>query len=347
MTSALLYETLAAKRVHCFLCAHECRIKPGRRGICGVRQNTGGRLETLIYGRLVAQSADPVEKKPLFHLQPGSRSYSIATVGCNFRCRFCQNADIAQMPADHDGMIMGREVTAASVVQEAVRQDCQSIAYTYTEPTVFFEFAYDTAKLAHGQGLKNIFVTNGYMSDRALDMIVPYLDAANVDLKAFSDDFYRSQCKARLAPVRNTLMRMKALGILVEVTTLVIPGLNDDPEELKALAGFLVDALGPETPWHISRFHPTYRLMDHDVTPAETLKRARQIGLEAGLHYVYLGNLPTRDGEDTACHQCGAVLIERSGFHVRRNLIEDDRCPRCRTPVYGVDMAAAYRQQRR
>jgi pyruvate formate lyase activating enzyme len=337
---AYLYNKLEDQKVRCNLCGHTCAIKPGRRGICGVRENRDGVLETLVFGRLIAQHVDPIEKKPLYHLLPGSRSYSIATVGCNFRCRFCQNADIAQMPHDRQGAVVGAAHTPEAVVADALAQDCQSIAYTYTEPTIFFEFAFETAKIAHSKGLKNVFVTNGYMSPAALEMVSPYLDAANVDLKAFSDDFYKSQCSAKLDPVKETLRRMKALNILVEVTTLMIPGLNDDPQELSDLAAFIAKDLGAETPWHISRFHPTYRLTDRPPTPVNTLRAAFEIGKQAGLHYIYLGNVAGEGGESTFCHSCQKLLIERTGFYVRRNRIKDGRCPQCETPVYGVGMSA-------
>jgi len=325
--------------VRCHLCAHGCEIKPGRRGICGVRQNEDGVLETLVFGRLIARHVDPIEKKPLFHLLPGSRSYSIATVGCNFKCRFCQNADIAQMPNDRLGAIMGSPCTAEAVVADAQAQACQSIAYTYTEPTVYFEFALETARLAHAKGLKNVFVTNGYMSRKALDRVAPYLDGANVDLKAYSEEFYKARCSARLDPVKATLRRMKALNIWVEVTTLIIPGLNDDAVELRSLAAFIADDLGPETPWHISRFHPTYKLTDRPPTPVRTLTMAHEIGKKAGLRYVYMGNVPGERGENTYCHKCGALLIERLGFQVRRNTLQNDQCPECNTPVHGIGMS--------
>ena len=336
---AYLYDKLGDRKVRCNLCNHTCVIKSGRRGICGVRENRNGVLETLVFDRLIARSVDPIEKKPLFHLMPGSRSYSIAAVGCNFRCRFCQNADIAQMPNDRQGAIMGTACTPEAVVADAVAQACNSIAYTYTEPTVYFEFAYETAKIAHTKGLKNVFVTNGYMSAAALEMVAPFLDAANVDLKAFSNAFYKSQCSATLEPVKETLRQMKNLNILVEVTTLIIPGLNDDAVELASLTDFIADALGPETPWHISRFHPTYRLTDRPPTPVDTLQMAYEIGQKAGLHYIYLGNLPGQGGESTYCHHCRTILVERSGFSVRRNLIKKDRCPQCRSPVHGIEMS--------
>ena len=335
---AYLYEEAKDQAVRCRLCQHTCLIKPGRRGICEVRENRQGVLHTLVYGKLIAGHVDPIEKKPLFHFFPGSSAYSIATVGCNFRCRFCQNADIAQMPRDRNGLVTGTACSAEEVVADAARQKCLSIAYTYTEPTIFFEFALDTARVAHQHGIKNVFVTNGYMTAEALEMAAPYLDAANVDLKAFSDEFYKTQCGARLEPVLKTLRKMKSLDILVEVTTLIIPGLNDQAEALCRLADFLVSAMGPETPWHISRFHPTYQLTDRSSTPVESLRKARDIGRQAGLRYIYLGNVPGEDGENTACHNCGSVLIERRGFHVQRNRVEKQQCPQCGTPVYGVGM---------
>ena len=269
---------------------------------------------------------------------PGSLSYSIATVGCNFKCKFCQNADIAQMPSDRNGMIMGDLFSPGDIVDAALKGNCKTIAYTYTEPTVFFEFAYDTAKLAHQKGIKNVFVTNGYMTAQALNMISPYLDAANVDLKAYTNDFYKTYCGAKLAPVKETLKLMKSLGVFVEVTTLLIPGLNDARDELEKLAAFLAGSLGTETPWHISRFHPTYRLTDRPSTPVKTLLMARDIGIEAGLKYVYTGNVPGESAEKTFCYQCGKLLIDRWGFYVRENLIENGRCPNCGAEIDGVGL---------
>ncbi len=336
---ACLYEVREGDTVRCDLCAHGCVIKEGRSGICGVRRNRSGVLETEVYGRLVARHVDPIEKKPLFHLLPGSRSYSIATVGCNFKCRFCQNADIAQYPHDRPGGLAGTLCGAGEVVADAVARQCRSIAYTYTEPTVFFEFALDCARLARDRGLKNVFVTNGYMSRGALEMAAPFLDGANVDLKAFSDDFYKRYCGARLDPVLETLKRMKASGVLVEVTTLLIPDLNDSAGELRRLAGFIVADLGPETPWHISRFHPTYRMTDRGPTPLASLQAAYEIGRQAGLRYVYVGNVPGEEGQNTFCHHCQAVLIRRSGFAILENHIEEGRCPGCGTEVYGIGMS--------
>ena len=333
---ALLYERLDDLKVCCHLCAHHCKISDGRRGICKVRINRGGRLETLVYGKIVARNIDPIEKKPLFHFLPGSRSYSIATVGCNFKCRFCQNADIAQLPAERPGLIIGEDATPEAIVAEAVAAGCASISYTYTEPTIFFELALAVAKQARAEGLRNVFVTNGYMSAEALEQVSPYLDAANVDLKAYSDDFYRDMCQARLAPVKATLKNMKTRGILVEVTTLVIPGLNDDAAELADLAKFLVDALGPDTPWHLSRFHPTYQMTDRPNTPVETLKKARQIGLDAGLKYVYIGNVPGSGAENTYCPGCGNSVINRFHYNARARLIDGNHCAYCHEPIDGI-----------
>ncbi len=335
---AFLYEKLEDQKVRCNLCCHRCLIMDGKRGICHVRENRSGRLDTLVFGKIVARSVDPIEKKPIFHLAPGSLSYSIAACGCNFKCRFCQNADIAQMPSDQKGMIVGQACLPEDIIDDAIINGCKSIAYTYTEPTVFFEFAYETAKLAKKKGIKNIFVTNGYMTPEALEMISPYLDAANVDLKAFSNDFYQNYCQAKLEPVKATLKQMKALGILVEVTTLLIPGLNDDPDELKQLAAFIAEDLGVETPWHISRFHPTYKMTDRSITPVNAILQARKTGLEAGLRYVYSGNIHGESGEDTVCYHCGNILIKRHGYHILDNRITDGYCPFCRTPIDGIDL---------
>jgi pyruvate formate lyase activating enzyme len=335
---AYLFENLPNERVKCNLCHHRCLIENGKRGICQVRQNRDGTLVSLVYGKVVAQHVDPIEKKPLFHFYPGSLSYSIATVGCNFKCKFCQNADIAQMPKDHQGAIVGNIMTPDEIVADAKKHNCRSIAYTYTEPTIYFEFAHDTARLAHAQGLLNIFVTNGYMTAEALDMVAPYLDAANVDLKAFSDKFYKTYCGARLAGVKETLVSMKSRGIFLEITTLVIPGLNDSPEELTNLASFIAASLGTDTPWHISRFHPTYKLMNRPSTSIPTLLTAHEIGIRAGLKYVYTGNVPGEESEKTFCHACGKVLIDRWGFNVSNYAIIHGACKYCGALIDGVGL---------
>ena len=334
MKEASFYTKAAGDIVHCGLCAQHCRIKPGDVGTCGVRRNDGGTLVTLVYGLTVAENVDPIEKKPLVHFLPGSSSFSIATAGCNFRCRHCQNADISQMPRDA-GRIAGRPLQPADAVRRALAAGCASISYTYTEPTVFFEYAFDTAVLAKREGLRNVFVTNGYTAAEPLRSIAPYLDAANVDLKSFSDDFYKRICGARLQPVLDALKLYRELGIWIEVTTLVIPGENDSDEDLGGCARFIAEELGRDVPWHVSAFHPTYLLTERPRTPPETLRRARRIGLEAGLHFVYEGNI-AGEGEDTACPACGRTLVPRFGYTVRANRLSGGRCPDCNAPVAGV-----------
>jgi pyruvate formate lyase activating enzyme len=333
---AMLYEELSDERIRCNLCAHHCVITDGKRGVCQVRENRGGTLYTLVYGRTISQNVDPVEKKPLFHFHPGTTIYSIATPGCNFRCRWCQNWEISQMPRERD-LIMGREASPEEIVAAAQRAGCGSIAYTYTEPTIFFEYAYDASRLARDRGLANVYVTNGYMTTEMLETFHPYLDAANVDLKAFRDQTYKKYVGAKLQPVLDSLKVMRRLGIWLEVTTLVIPGVNDDPVELRDAAQFVAQELGVETPWHISRFFPTYKMMDVRPTPMGTLRRAREIGLAEGLHYIYVGNVA---GEaDTSCHSCGRPVIRRSGFTVVENRLKPDgRCPDCGAPIAGIGM---------
>jgi pyruvate formate lyase activating enzyme len=333
MKEAYLYDKMENNRVRCFLCNHRCVIGDGSKGLCGVRENKGGVLYTLVYDKVIARHVDPIEKKPLFHFLPGSRSYSIATVGCNFRCRFCQNADISQMPADHN-QILGEDMTPATILHEAEASRSSTIAYTYTEPTIFYELAVDTARLASSKGLRNVFITNGYMTEECLSDFGEALHGANVDLKAFSDIFYKEQCGAKLNPVLKSIQKMVDMGVWVEVTTLLIPGLNDSEEELKEIAGFLSET-DINIPWHISRFHPTYLLTNIGPTPPEKIWKAREIGYNAGLRYVYTGNLPGDEGEKTFCHECGSLLIDRIGFSVRRNRIENGRCPECGAEIPG------------
>jgi pyruvate formate lyase activating enzyme len=330
----MLYRQLENNRVHCFLCSQHCHIAPGEVGKCGVRQNQDGKLFSLVYGKVIAEHIDPIEKKPLFHFHPGSRSYSIATMGCNFKCLFCQNSDISQV-SQGAGAIFGQNVSAEDIAKRAEHAGCDSISYTYTEPTIFMEYALDVATIAKERGLANVFVSNGYMTREALDAISPCLNAANVDLKAFDDKFYRDLCGARLKPVLATLEAMKEKGIWLEVTTLLVTDLNDGENELREMARFLA-GLGAETPWHVSRFYPTYRLTDRGPTPVERLQRARQIGLEAGLHYVYTGNVPGDSGENTYCHSCGALLIKRVGYSLKKQGLEGAACAKCGAVLEGI-----------
>jgi pyruvate formate lyase activating enzyme len=299
-----------------------------------VRQNVAGTLRTLVYGRTIARHVDPIEKKPLYHFWPGSTAYSIATEGCNFRCRWCQNWEISQRPSQ--SRIHGIEMSPPQIVEDARVHGSRSIAYTYTEPTVFFEYAFDTAVRARAAGIANVFVTNGYMAEEMLSAFRPYLDAANVDLKAFRDSTYKRYVGARLQPVLDSIEAMKRLGIWLEVTTLVIPGLNDSPGELRDATTFIVEKLGPDTPWHISRFFPAYRMTDRPPTPLGTLQRAREIGWEAGLRYVYVGNVAENGGQDTFCPGCHRILIRRPGFGPIANHVQGQRCPDCGIWIAGL-----------
>ena len=335
LLEAMFYEKLDDKTVDCNLCSHRCsRIADSKRGICGVRENRDGELYSLVYGKVVARSVDPIEKKPLFNFLPGSQSYSIATVGCNFHCDNCQNYDISQLPKTR-GTIVGEDASPEAIVLAAKLSNCESIAYTYSEPTIFFEYAYDIAKRAKNVGIRNVFVTNGYITPEALKEISPYLDAANIDLKSFSDEFYRQNCGARLQPVLDSIRLYKSLGIWIEITTLIIPTLNDSEEELRKIAEFIKD-VGEDIPWHITQFHPTYKLMNQPRTPVTTLRKARQIGLEAGLRYVYEGNVPGENGENTYCYKCGKLLIRRIGYQILENKIKNSACTYCGTKIDGL-----------
>lgn len=335
MREALLYEKGANSSVQCRLCNHYCTITPGKRGICAVRENRDGTLYSLVYGKVIAAQIDPIEKKPLYHFQPGSHSFSIATVGCNFHCKHCQNHDIAQAP-HRSTAIPGQQTTPEQIVSAAAAAGCSSISYTYTEPTIFFEFAYDCARLARERGIKNVFVSNGYTSPEATRMIAPYLDANNIDLKG-DEIFYQKLSGAKLQPVLDTIRLMKELGIWVEVTTLVIPDWNDSDTFLRRAADFLV-SIDPAIPWHVTQFYPTYELLDKPRTPCQTLERARQIGLDAGLKYVYEGNMPGSGGESTNCPSCGTLLIDRIGFSVRSIHLNNGHCPSCQASIEGVDL---------
>ncbi len=333
MKEALLYRS-EGDTVFCGLCAHRCRIKNGRRGICGVRENREGVLYTLSYGAISAEHCDPVEKKPLFHFLPGSLTYSIATVGCNFTCLHCQNYSLSQAGKLIE-QIHYQTKTPDDIVQTAIHAGCRSISYTYSEPTIFFEFANDCAHVARAGGLKNIFVSNGYMSAEAAAMMVEVVDAVNIDIKAFSEKFYTDTCGGSLQQVLDNVSFFRSAGVWVEATTLVIPGLNDAAEELTALARFIV-SVDPNIAWHVSAFRPTYKMTDRLPTSSATLVKARQIGLDAGLNHVYIGNVYGSGGEDTSCPSCLETVIARRGFSVIRNLLKDGRCPFCSAAVGGI-----------
>jgi len=336
MKEAMLYQKRPDQKVRCDLCNHRCEIGDGHQGVCRVRENRGGTLFSLVYRQLISRNVDPIEKKPLFHFAPGSRSFSIATVGCNFRCDFCQNYEISQMPRD-ENRILGEDVSPEEVVAWAKRTGCRTIAYTYTEPTIYFEYAFAIAQLATQEGLKNIFVTNGYMTEETLRTIHPHLHGANVDLKSFNKEFYQKHCGAKIEGVLHSLRVMKELGVWVEITTLLIPGLNDGEEELQKIAQF-INSLGPETPWHISRFHPMYKMLDRRPTSVHILNQARKIGQHAGLRYVYTGNIPGDEGEDTYCYHCGQLLVDRLGFQILKYRLQGNKCYNCGSTIDGVDL---------
>lgn len=324
--------------VRCNACAHRCVLRPSRIGLCGVRQNRGGRLATLVYGAAIASHAEPIEKKPLYHVLPGSDAFSIATRGCSFHCDWCQNWEMAQ--GHREGIIpASRWLPPEEVVREALASGARSVAYTYVEPTVFLEYALDTMAHARRAGLRNLFVTNGYQTREALALLAPFLDAANVDLKSFRDRAYRRSVGARVQPVLDAIIEMRRLGIWVEVTTLVVPGLNDSDEELGAIARWLVSALGPDVPWHVSRFYGAHRMLDVPPTPAATLRRAAVLGRAAGLRYVYVGNAPEIGGESTICPGCGTAVIERSDFRLVARRMVGDRCATCGYRIAGIGLA--------
>lgn len=335
---AKFWEAIGEDKVRCNLCRFHCLIAPGRRGRCGVRENHAGELFTLVYGQAVAENIDPIEKKPLYHFHPGSRSLSIATVGCNFRCLHCQNSQISQWPHEHSG-IPGTQLSPEEVVRHALESGSTSIAYTYTEPTIYFEYAFDTAVKARQAGINNVFVTNGYTTTAALEAIAPYLDAANVDLKGFSSKAYREVTGASLEGVLDCLRDYRRLGIWLEVTTLVIPGHNDSTDELRELAAFVAGELGRDVPWHISAFYPTYKMLDRPPTPAATLYQARDIGHQAGLEYVYLGNLDGSGAGDTLCPGCGQTVIRRQRLQFLDTELIGNRCRYCRHEIAGIALS--------
>jgi pyruvate formate lyase activating enzyme len=329
MKVSYLYKKLEDKKAQCQTCSHYCILEPGQRGICGVRENIDGKIYALNYEKAIAINIDPIEKKPFYHFLPGSYSLSIATVGCNFRCLNCQNWDISQ-GFKSVKEIPGEKISPKEIVEMALKHKISSISYTYTDPIAFLEYALDTMKIAKENGLKNNWVTNGYFSKEAFDLIYKYLDAANVDLKGFSEDFYKKICGGRLEPVLENLKRLKEKNIWVEVTTLVIPTLNDDEETFEKIARWIYENLGSETPWHVSQFCGaiSWKLQHIPDTPVETLERAIEIGKKVGLKYVYIGNIPGHKAENTYCPQCGELVINRINYHIHR-YDKNGKCPKC------------------
>lgn len=349
MKTESLAKSLGGKKIKCLACSHYCQILPGKTGICGVRQNINGQLKLLVYGRAIAAHIDPIEKKPLFHFLPGEPVFSIGTIGCNFGCDFCQNWDISQASKqikkqtkeDQEAIVlgeimeMGQDLPPARIVEYCKQQAVNIIAYTYNEPTIFFEYAFDTARLAASRGMKNAFVSNGYMSKEALEKIQPYLDGINVDLKSFSDDFYRQTCRAKLGPVLKNIERIYKMGIWIEVTTLLIPDKNSSKNELKKIAEFIV-SVSPDIPWHVSAFYPTFKMTDVQPTSLDLLINAHDIGKKAGLNYIYTGNIPNSNYESTICPKCDNMVVERRGYSIGAVNLDKGKCAKCGLEIPGV-----------
>lgn len=335
---AWLSKELKNGKVLCETCSQACVLSEGEYGICGVRQVLNGELQLLVYGVAAAVNVDPVEKKPMFHFLPKTRAFSVGTVGCNFSCKFCQNYTISQYPKEHKHEIVGHKISPQQIVKLALENGCNSIAYTYNEPVVFFEYTYDIAKLAHEKGLKNIYVTSGYETHKIIDLLQPYIDGMNIDIKSFSNEFYKEICGARLKPVLDTVKYAHEKGIWVEITTLLIEGKNDSDEEIRSIARFIAE-IDSSIPWHLSAFHPMYKMLDVPRTPESTLLRAYKIGQEEGLKYLYVGNVDNEDYESTYCPECKKKVIDRSGNigqFVTNKLDENGTCPYCSYKLEGV-----------
>jgi pyruvate formate lyase activating enzyme len=336
--TAWLSKKLGSGKILCQACAHVCKLDEGEYGICGVRKVEEGELKLLVYGLAAAVNVDPVEKKPMFHFLPKTKVFSLGTVGCNLSCKFCQNYDISQYSKEPPHKIVGHEFSPQMIVEAALEYDCKSIAYTYNEPIVFFEYTYDTAKLAHAKGIKNIYVTSGYETKKAIDLLEPYIDGMNIDIKAFTDEFYQEICGARLKPVLEAVKYAHEKGIWIEITTLLIPGKNDSDEEIRDIAKFIA-SLDASIPWHLSAFHPTYKMLDIPRTPESTLLRAYKIGQEEGLKYLYIGNVDNGNFESTYCPSCKNRVVDRSGNigqFVTNELDENGKCPNCAYILEGV-----------
>jgi pyruvate formate lyase activating enzyme len=336
MKEALFYTKFPENKIKCNLCPHNCNIQNGKIGICGVRKNIDGILYSLVYEKPCAINIDPIEKKPLFHFYPGSSTYSIATVGCNFRCSFCQNYHISQAGKE-EFYIHNETVTPSTIIKEAKKHNSVSISYTYTEPFIFYEYALDICKLAKNENLKNVFVSNGYINHEPLLHLIPLMDAANIDLKSFNDQTYKKIMGGTLEPVLNTIKILKEKNVWIEVTTLLIPDLNDSRGELEEIAKFLYN-ISSEIPWHISRFHPDYKYLNSRITDTEILHKAYEIGKNIGLKYVYTGNINDDIGEHTYCYNCKDKIISRFGFNITEYKIKDSKCQNCGSIIHGVGL---------
>ena len=329
MKEALYYEK-SKEKVQCHLCPHNCVIAKGKRGNCGVRENKENKLYSLVYGKACSATIDPIEKKPLYHFIPGHGSFSMATVGCNLHCSHCQNWEISQPEA-----IIGQYLAPEEIVRSALAKGCKSIAYTYTEPTVYYEYALETAKLARKKGIKNVIVSNGFINEEPFKEFCKYLDGANIDLKGFTEEFYKKVCCAKLEPVLNSLKILKEKNVWLETTNLIIPTLNDDLKRIGEMCKWIKDNLGADVPLHFSRFFPYHKLNNVNPTPAETLVKARDIAKKIGINYVYIGNIFIEGADNTYCPKCGELLIERVGFNILQNNIKNAKCG-CSEKIAGV-----------
>lgn len=330
---AKYYKKLNDERVECLLCPRGCKVADLERGYCGVRENRKGKYYTLVHSRVCALNVDPIEKKPLFHFMPGSKAYSLATTGCNIECKFCQNWQISQFRPEQ---VKSFKLTPENVAKQAMIKRCTTIAYTYSEPTIFYEYMYDTAKESKKLGIKNVMISNGYMKKEPLIELCKELNAVKIDFKAFSEKFYKETCFGELKPVLETLLTLKDIGIWFELVVLVIPTLNDSANEFKAMCNWIRTNLGPDVPIHFTRFHPTYKIKNLPPTPVKTLENARNAALEAGLNYAYVGNVPGHAGEHTYCSKCNDIVIDRIGYFIRKIAIKDNKCAKCENPIPGV-----------
>jgi len=333
LIEARYYKVLEGQTVQCELCPNYCVLTNGKKGKCGVRMNVDGKLFTLVYARPVAVHVDPIEKKPLSHFLPGTTAFSIATAGCNLGCVFCQNWQISQArPEDAENIYLPPK----EAVKLAKEYGAKSIAYTYTEPTVFYEYMLEVAKLSKKEGVRNVMHTCGYINQKPLKELLQYMDAANVDLKGFSEEFYVKNCYGHLDPVLESIKTIKKEGVWLEITNLVIPGENDDPKMVKDMCTWLKENTGPDTPLYFAAFHPNYKMKNVPPTPVETLEKLAKVAKEAGLHYVYVGNIYGHVDESTYCPTCGKALIRRMGYAILENNVKDGKCPRCGTKIAGV-----------
>jgi len=330
---AMYAEPLADKKVRCVLCPRRCEVANVERGYCGVRENQDGRYQTLVYGALCSANVDPIEKKPLFHYLPGTTAFSVATAGCNIECKFCQNWRISQFRPEQ---VPSTKVSPAQLVKVCRRQRSPTIAYTYSEPVVFYEYMYDSAQLARQAGVGSVAITNGYILPEPLRALCKVLTGIKVDLKAFTEKFYAETCSGHLAPVLTSLEEIRAAGLWLELVVLLVPTLNDSAEEIRQMSKWVVRQLGPDVPMHFTRFHSMYRITNLPSTPVATLERARKIAMECGVHYAYCGNVRGHPGENTYCPSCGEVLIQRMGYHILANRLQDGRCGKCQAPIPGV-----------